>query len=186
MVEHLKRETHLRYSSDLQVNWEVTEKLEKEEKYVAFNRWCDENDIVHPAVRYPVAFGPTGGLVGVVATREIGIGEAYVYVPLKCIISESKFRADPQIGHLLDKYPELFRDRDNSEHLVVIFFCLHEMSKGEGSFWYHYFQVSALSEMPAQWSDADLDVLHDPIMKLEMKDENEELEEEFEEVLEMA
>ena len=94
---------------------------------------------MRPAVRYPVAFGPNGELVGMAATREIGLGEAYVYVPIKCIINESKFRASTEIGHLVDKHPELFEHRDNSDHLVVIFFLIHEMSKGEDSFWYHYF-----------------------------------------------
>ena len=57
MVDHLKREARLRYKNDLQPNWEVTERIEKEEKYVNFNRWCDENGIIRSAVRYPVAFG---------------------------------------------------------------------------------------------------------------------------------
>lgn len=149
-----------------------------------FNRWCDENGIIRPAVRYPVAFGSKGELVGVAARREIGLNEAYIYVPLKCIINESKARADPKIGHIFERYPHLFKNRDNSEHLIVIFFVLYEMSKGKDSFWYHYFEVSALPEMLSKWSDAELDILADPIMKAENKDEMEELEEEYEEVLE--
>ena len=98
----------MRFGEDLEINWEVTRQIENEEKYVKFNIWCDENGIKRPAVRYPVAFGSKGELIGLAATREIGLGEAYVFVPIKCIINESKFRADPQISHLLDNHPELF------------------------------------------------------------------------------
>ena len=103
--------------------------------------------------------------MGIAATREIALGEAYVYVPTKCIVNESKFRADPQVGHLLDKHPELFSEGEHAPHLVLIFFLIHEMSKGENSYWYHYLQTSALPDMPTQWSVQDLNELHDPIMK---------------------
>ena len=98
-----------------------------------------------------------------------------MYVPIKCVVNESKFRQDPQIGHLLDKHPELFDQGLNCAHLVVIFFLLHEMSKGENSYWYHYLEISALPDMPAQWIEEDLNELHDPIMKQEAIDELEEM-----------
>ena len=107
---------------------------------------------MHPAARYPVAFGPTGALVGVAATRDIALSEAYCYVPMKCCINESKFRADPQIGHLLDKHPELFDESENASHIVVIFFVMYELGKGADSFWHSYFEISAWSDMPALWS----------------------------------
>ena len=137
-MQHLKREAQFRYGEELQINWEKTREIEQEEKYVKFNRWCDEQGIIRPACRYPVAFGEKGELTGVSANHEIGLGEAYIFVPVKCIINESKFRRDPQIGHLLKKYPELFRKNANADHIVVIFFLMHEMSKGEDSYWYHY------------------------------------------------
>ena len=107
-MEHIKREALSRYGQELQINWERTQAIEQEEKYVKFNQWCDEQGILHPKCRYPVAFGPSGELVGIAATEEIALGESYVYVPVKCVINESKFRADPEIGHLVDKHPELF------------------------------------------------------------------------------
>ena len=74
-------------------------------------------------------------------------------MPTKCIINESKFRVDPQIGHLLAKHPELFEDGEHSAHLVVIFFLIHEISKGENSYWFHYLATSALPDMPPQWTE---------------------------------
>lgn len=121
------------------INWEVTHRIEKEPKYMAFNKWCDDNGIKHDSVRYPVAFGKEGHLIGLAATRRIGFNEAYLYVPNHVIISEEQFRRHKEIGHILDKHPEVFRERQLSEHHVLIFFVMHEMSKGEESFWYPYF-----------------------------------------------
>lgn len=93
------------------INWEVTSQISQEEKYVEFNRWCDENGIIHKSVRYPVAFGSEGHLIGLAATRRIGFNEAYLYVPTRVIISEDQFRNHPEIGHIIDKHPEVFIER---------------------------------------------------------------------------
>ena len=91
------------------------------------------------ATRYPVAFGDEGQLVGIGATKDIALREAFVYVPQALMICESKFRADPEIGHLIDKHPTLFKEKLNKEHVILMFFLVHEFSKGEDSFWYAYF-----------------------------------------------
>ena len=67
MVENIKAEAIHRYGEELKINWERTRELEQEEKYVRFNRWCDENGVIRDCVRYPVAFGDEGQLVGVAA-----------------------------------------------------------------------------------------------------------------------
>ena len=104
IAKELERRTY--NDAFTEINWEKTAELEKEEKYVNFNKWADENGIVRSAVRYPVAFGEAG-LVGMSANRDIGINEAYLYVPSKCIICESRFR-ESEIGHLLDKHKQFF------------------------------------------------------------------------------
>ena len=45
---------------DLKPNWEVTAKIEKEEKYVRFNNWFKKHGGKCPSWRYPVAFGEKG------------------------------------------------------------------------------------------------------------------------------
>lgn len=50
----------MRESAELQINWEKTLEIEKEEKYVRFNKWCTDNGVIRGAVRYPVAFGAEG------------------------------------------------------------------------------------------------------------------------------
>lgn len=108
-------------------------------KYVNFNKWLDQNGAKRESIDYPAAFGPDGGLIGIAAKRDIGIQEAYIYVPSKLVICEEKFRQDPDIGHILEENPELFVDHYFGEHLVLIFFIAYEIGKGEKSFWAPYF-----------------------------------------------
>ena len=61
-----------------------------------------------------------------------------------------------------------------------MFFVLHEMSKGEASFWYPYFQISESPDQVSQWQESDLDELQDPIFKEEAMDEFEQTSDEFE------
>ena len=86
-------------------------------------------------------------------------------MPTKIIINESKFRADPQVGHLLEKHSDFFDDRDSSEHFKMTFYVMHELSKGVNSFWHWYFEISDLPDMPANWSSEELEQLRDPILK---------------------
>jgi len=186
MVHYVKRETRNRFGQELEINWERTSELEKEEKYVNFNRWCDREGIIRQNIRYPVAFGTKGELIGLAATSEIGFSQAFLYVPSHLMINESRIRADPRIGHIIDKHPSLFADKANSEHLVLVFYLLVEFGKGRDSFWFPYFEVVALPESLSLWDERDLDELHDPILKQESLDEMEDMINEFDEFLLVA
>ena len=140
--------------------------MEKEEKYVLFNKWAKENGIISDAVRYPVAFGENGELVGMAAARDIGVNEAYLYVPQKVIICESTFKKS-EIGHLLEKHKDFFDD----EHKIIMFFVMHEMSKGEDSFWYPTFLTSEKPDLPIFWTDEELAELQDIIIDHRVKEE---------------
>lgn len=72
---------------DLEPNWEVTAKIEKEEKYVRFNNWFKKHGGRCPSWRYPVAFGEKGHLIGVCARKEIQFNESSVYVPVRITIN---------------------------------------------------------------------------------------------------
>lgn len=50
----------LKLESTAEINWEVTNRLAQEPKYVEFNKWLDDNGARRPSVRYPAAFGKTG------------------------------------------------------------------------------------------------------------------------------
>ncbi len=188
MVDLLQNELskRLQNESTAKINWEVTERLSKEPKYVAFNKWCDDNGIRHPSVRYPTAFGKEGHLIGLSSTRRIGFQESYIYVPSKVIICEDQFRNDPKIGHILDNHPEAFQTRISSDHLTVIFFVMTEMIKGEESFWAPYFAITEKTDMCQFWSEDELSNLQDEIMKAEAIDETDVLKDEFLIIFEIA
>ena len=112
--------------------------------------------MIRDCCRYPVAFGEDGQLIGVAAAKDVGLNEAFVYVPTRLIINESKFKADPQVGHILEQHSDFFDDRDNSEHMKVTFYVMHELTKGADSFWHWYFEVSDLPDMLAFWSEEEL------------------------------
>jgi len=71
MVEILREEMarRLKLESTAEINWEVTNRLAKEPKYIEFNKWLDDNGAHRPSVRYPAAFGKNGQLIGLAATR---------------------------------------------------------------------------------------------------------------------
>ena len=191
MVEYIKQELQRRVGTEgcNAVNWEVTERIQNEPKYVAFNQWAKENGVIAPSVRYPVAFGEAGQLIGCAAKRPVGFNEAFVYVPMRLVICESKI-LQTEVGPILKQYPELFTEGDggrtNGEHLTIMLFLLHEMSKGEASFWYPYFQISESPDQLSEWPEDILDELQDPILKLAAQDAHEQNEEEFELFLEVA
>lgn len=41
-------------------NWEKTRELQKQERYVKFKEWLDQNGVFNPSVEYPVAYGKQG------------------------------------------------------------------------------------------------------------------------------
>jgi hypothetical protein len=90
MVDIIRDElrSRLKKESHAEINWEATRKLQQEEKYVKFNQWCKDMGVHSPSIMYPTAFGPTGGLVGMSATRTIGLQESYLYIPSKILICE--------------------------------------------------------------------------------------------------
>jgi hypothetical protein len=62
---------------------------------------------------------------------------------------------------------------------VIIFFVIHEMTKGMNSFWYPYFQITEKTDMPQGWKEHEIDELQDQISKAEILDEPETMLEEF-------
>ena len=66
-----------------------------------------------------------------------------------------------EIGFLLVEHPDIFERRISGEHLKLIVFVCHEMTKGEGSFWHPYFQITEKTDMLMQWSMKDLEQLQD-------------------------
>ena len=108
IVDRLAKELNKRLGEgnqevDLEINWEVTKRIQKEEKYVRFNNWAKKYGVVAPSVEWPVAYGKNGDLVGVRAKKDIGLMESYIYVPCKLTINEEQFKRS-WIGEIYDNH----------------------------------------------------------------------------------
>jgi hypothetical protein len=96
MFQQLRKSSSSKIAPEgFHINWEATERLAKEEKYIRFNKWCDDNGIIRPSLRYPTAFGDDGKLVGISAKRTIGFNESFLFVPAQLFISEENFLKHP-------------------------------------------------------------------------------------------
>ena len=56
-------------------------------KYAVFNKWCDDNGIISPKIKYPGFFGPNKDLIGLQATAPIEYREAFLYVPHRMLLT---------------------------------------------------------------------------------------------------
>eukprot|EP00347_Sterkiella_histriomuscorum_P010279 403376910 len=160
------------------IHHEKTNKLRQQEKYVNFQKWLEDNGVLHPGVDYPVAFGRQGQLIGMAARKDIPPQKAFLFVPQRLMISEVTVR-NSKIAPLLSKHPEIFKHHQDAEYLVIIAFVWHELMKGEASFWYPYFQIINLSDLPMLWSDQEIQEFQDQVLQKDIQDYKVEYENEW-------
>lgn len=78
--------------------------------------------------------------MGIAAKRPIGPAEAYLFIPNKIIINDDKiFKSE--IGFIIERHADVFKEHADGEYLRLIFFITYEMSKGDKSFWAPYFEI---------------------------------------------
>lgn len=87
-----------------------------------FLAWCDKHGVKYDSVDYPVAFGKEGKLVGCAAKRDIGLNEAYVYVPVGICINEEQFKRSWCGEIYSDKYDEIKENIQFHHQFLLIFF----------------------------------------------------------------
>ena len=70
-------------------DWLLEKRMEKtKQMYDRFFKWCDDNGIWHPKIKYPVLFGSGDNRYpGCMALEDIGKDEAFIKVPSRLIIS---------------------------------------------------------------------------------------------------
>ena len=166
-------------------NEEVTAKLQKQEKFVRFNEWCAKYGVRAPSLEFPVAFGPTGDLVGVAAKKDINPNEAFVYVPVNLTLNEEQFRRGT-LGEVYETNIQEWKEDVEYEHFVLTFFVAYQLSLGSKSFWHPYFEVAANVDLPLDWESTDLDFLEDEILRQQINDVEDEIRDEYEYSLEIA
>lgn len=115
------------------------EKQDYIDKCRRFAEWAAKNGIKMPKLEYPAFF--QGGLLGVKIKEDINHNEAFLSVPLACILSVDKAKQIKELNEIYKAHPDLFdeEESDDWEHHIIEVFILYEMQKGEKSFWYPYF-----------------------------------------------
>ena len=118
------------------MNAQETTTLLSQHKYKEFNSWAKRNGVIAPKVSFPSVFND--GLVGMSANEKIEVGEAFVYVPGRLLITVLK-AFDSEIGYVFESYEEVFKSHFDSEYLTLTVYSMFEYNKKEGGFWWPYF-----------------------------------------------
>lgn len=113
-------------------------------------------------VEYPVAFTKSGGLVGIGASKDLEPMTPYLEFP-ESLVYNRKTVYNSEIGHLMDKYPEVF-NKHHEVDLAIVIYCFYERLKGDKSHWKPYYDIINVSDLPAFWSDDEINEFQDRVM----------------------
>lgn len=69
------------------------------DKFEMFNKWCQEQGVIMPKIEYPAFFD--GGLIGMRCKEEVKHREAYIFIPLKMVMSIGKAIIHPVVGRII-------------------------------------------------------------------------------------
>ena len=133
-------------------------------KFERFFKWCDENGIKHPKLKYPVMFGKGDAKYpGMIATENIGKDEVMIKVPSKMVFSTKVCFQSEEMRHLYFENPDLFgKHVGDGEDNVLNTFIMFELGKGENSFWKPMFDVWPKdTDILFNWDESDLEWLQD-------------------------
>jgi hypothetical protein len=64
-------------------------------------------------------------------------------------------------GPIYKAHPEIFKDHFDHEYLLMIVFVMHHMLIGEKSFWYPFWKIVNMSDMPMRWDEDEIEELQD-------------------------
>jgi hypothetical protein len=88
-------------------------------------------------------------------------------------------RSCPEIGFIFDNHDSIFKANENRDFLTILLFMIHEMAKGDRSFWHPYFEAVDPGEMVCDWGDKLIDEIDDRELKEEIKEFKESMTEDW-------
>jgi hypothetical protein len=143
-------------------NW-LTERADKKmrEKFENFFKWCKDNGVESPKIKYPVLFGEGDNQYpGMLATEDIGKDEMIIKVPANMVLS-TRVCFNSDIKEIFFNHPDLFgMHMPDGEDNVLATYVMYELGKGEKSFWQPMFEIWPKdTEIMFNWDDADLEWL---------------------------
>lgn len=140
----------------------------QDKKYEIFNQWCKDNGVLIPKLEYPSFFD--GGLLGVKAVKDIEHREAFLYIPMKMLLSLDYAKNHKVIGEVFRMNPHLFHPdkHEDWEQLSLAMAMFYEYQLGEESFWYPYLNLLPLDiEFFCNWAWEDIQATDDVFLMQE-------------------
>ena len=132
------------------------------EMYDRFFKWCDDNGVWHPKIKYPVLFGSGDNRYpGCMALEDIGKDEAFIKVPSRLIISTQAAMLCEPLQQIYYDHPQTFGKHISlGEDNVLDAYILYQMALGEESI--HYQTFKSWPDEPdilMNWEEEDLEYL---------------------------
>ena len=88
---------------------------------------------------FPAAFGSDDiYVVGSTAKDEIFHNEAFIYIPIKILITVERALSS-EIGFIFEKHVSIFKSTEDRDYLILLMFLIYEHQRGENSLWFPYF-----------------------------------------------
>ena len=148
------------------LNEERTREVEQDPVQQRYVAWLHDNGVIFPKVRYPCVFGD--GLIGVGAKEDIEPMTAIMFVPMRACLSLS-YALGTELKRVFDLYPELFKYHKDALDYMLFITLLYERLKGPNSFWAPFLATIPSPEMALDWSLAELQETHDPLLVHEVR-----------------
>ena len=109
-----------------------------------------------PKMEYPAYF--EGGLLGVRCKEQVEHREAYMFIPLKMVMSLAKAQQHPVLKPIIAENSECFDAEENGdyEQLTLALFMFYEITLGRRSYWYPYLRLMPDVEFTSSWSQEEM------------------------------
>jgi hypothetical protein len=85
----------------------------QENKYEIFNKWCFDNGVRIPKLEYPAIF--EGGLLGARASEDIQHREAFLFIPMKMLLSLDFIYRHKVLAPIIKENPRMFDNRSHED-----------------------------------------------------------------------
>ncbi len=104
--------------------------------------------------------------------------KVFLFIPQNLIICDPLVQAS-ELGPIVRKHPEVFKEHYDAEYLRLIAFIMMERLKGERSFWKPYFDIVNFTDLPFLWSEEEVKEFQDQVLERDIKEYKKEFDEEW-------
>lgn len=137
--------------------------MDDPQKIERFTAWLADNGASFPKLKWPVT-DPATGLRGAHATDNIATDEVTIEIPCRLMMSPPHAVSDEEVGAAFRNCQDiLYGD------LLLAFYIMHELRKGDKSFYKPYLDILPIPQCLTEWKDDELAHLQDDRLILRSK-----------------